>query len=245
MKELFKNLGAGEKETQTFLRLLELGAQPVSIIARHIGVPRSSMYLILDNLKKLDLIEEFERFGIKYFKCIPAKNIAEVLHSRERKIGRTLEIFENYLPELETLENKLSITPKVKFFEGKDNVMKVYEAILKEDGFCAIFNPKIVKKIMPIYYYKVAETVKKYKLDVRELVVDCAEADWYKKTYNSKTHQIKLLPKNVAFDSDTIICKDKIYMISYGEKEVSATEIFNPSLAHTQRAIFEQMWMKN
>lgn len=34
-------------------------------------------------------------------------------------------------------------------------------------------------------------------------------------------------------------------MISYGEKEVSATEIYNQSLAQTQQVIFEEIWKKN
>jgi len=31
-------------------------------------------------------------------------------------------------------------------------------------------------------------------------------------------------------------------MISYGEKDVSAVEIINSSLAETQRVMFEEMW---
>lgn len=36
MKDLFSTLSANEKEMQTFLKILELGAQPVSIIAKHL-----------------------------------------------------------------------------------------------------------------------------------------------------------------------------------------------------------------
>ncbi len=227
---------------QTFLTLLELGAQPVSVIARRVGVPRSSMYLILDDLKKLQLAEEFEREGIKYFKCIPVRNIADVLKAKERKTHQTLELLEDKLPELEALENKLSITPKVKFFEGKEAVMKMYEEVLKEKGFYAFFHPKLVKRVMPEYYHKVAETLKKNKGRAKEFMVDCPEAQEYKKRFGSKNHQVKILPKRAVFASDTIITGDKIYMISYGEKEVSATEIFNTSLAKTQRIIFEELW---
>lgn len=242
MKELFKNLGANNKETETFLKLLELGAQPVSVVARHIGIPRPTMYLILENLKKLNLVDEFEHGGIKYFKCIPVKEIGDVLELKKIKIRETSDLLEKNIADLEKLENRLSITPKVKFFEGKDEVTKAYENILKEKTFMAIFNPEVVKKTMPVYLTKVAETIKKNALQVRELVTDCKESKNYIKKYNSKNHQIKCLPKNMIFHSDTIICEDKIYMIAYGESEVSATEIHNKSLAQTQKAFFEKLW---
>jgi hypothetical protein len=36
MKQLLKNFGLNQKETMTFLRLLELGAQPISVIAKQV-----------------------------------------------------------------------------------------------------------------------------------------------------------------------------------------------------------------
>ncbi|MBU1019011.1 MAG: hypothetical protein ABII07_04655 [Patescibacteria group bacterium] len=39
-----------------------------------------------------------------------------------------------------------------------------------------------------------------------------------------------------------ISLKDKIYMTGYGEGQVSGTEIYNPILAQSQRALFELLW---
>ena len=73
MQQLFACLGLSSKETQTFLKLLELGAQPVSVIAKHVGVPRSTMYFILERLRVIGLVEEFERSGIRYAKSVPVE----------------------------------------------------------------------------------------------------------------------------------------------------------------------------
>jgi sugar-specific transcriptional regulator TrmB len=242
MKELFKNLGADEKEMKVFLKLLELGAQPVSVIARNVHTPRSSMYLILERLKDLGLVEKFERAGIIYFKSVSPKEMGNILNARKNKVERTLDILKTLKPEMEKLENKLGITPTVRFFEGKTAVMKMYEEILAEKEFCACFNPHLVKNLMPEYHYKIPETLKRKKGKAKELLVDCEEAREYKKLYNSKTHQIKTFPGSAYFESDTVICKNKIYMISYGEKEVSAIEIVNKALANTQKVLFEIMW---
>ena len=240
--QLFKRLGLNEKETLTFLKMLELGAQPVSVLARQVGIPRPTMYLVIDNLKKAQLAETFERADILYVKAIAAKAIADVLHAKESEIGQTLAMLQKALPELETLENKLSITPQVKFFEGKKAVMKMYEAALKEKRFDAFFNPALVKRVMPEYHFKIPETIRHEKLKVRELLVAGPEAKEYQKRFASARHQIRILPPDIIFDSDTILCPDKIDMISYGEKDVSAVEILNRSLAKTQQVLFERLW---
>lgn len=242
MKELFIALGANEKEMQTYIKMLELGANPISVIAKYVGVPRSSMYVILERLKKLNLIEEFERNKIIYVKPIPARNLLGILKSKEKQIEQSLEILEEQLPKLESLENKLSITPTVKFYEGKEAVMQIYEAVLKEKEFYAAFNPYVVKKFMPEYFDEVAKVLRVKGGHAKEILVACNEALAYRKRFQSTKHQIKILPKGRTFSSDNIITGEKIFMISYYEKDVSGTEIYNPSLAQTQRTLFEELW---
>lgn len=242
MKTLFQNLGATEKEMQAFLKMLELGAQPISVVAKHVGVPRSSMYVILEKLIKLQLVEQFERSGITYIKCIPVRHISDVLKMKERALEQTEKLLADFTPELERLENKLSITPTVRFYEGKQAVMKMYEEVIRENGFVAFFNPAVVHAVMPEYYYKIGEMLNKNKGRAQELLVPGIEAERYKKRFDSRQHQIKFLPKGAVFHADTLICKDTIYMISYGEKEVSGTGIHNPALAAAQRVVFDALW---
>lgn len=242
MKDLFKNFGIDEKGTEVFLKLLELGAQPVSVIAKFAGVPRPTMYLILDELKNQGLVDELFRNGMRYYKCVSVESLQNLLKVKESKIQYSLELLQDKLPELFALENKLSITPKVKFYEGKEAVSRMYEEVLGTKDFCAFLNPEIVGKIMPVYLKKFAAEIRKNRYKVRELVVDSKMARAYKKAYNSAFHQIRILPKSMIFYSDTILCRDKVFMISYGESDISAVEIINRSLADTQKAVFEQLW---
>ncbi|MBI4232770.1 hypothetical protein HY605_06075, partial [Candidatus Peregrinibacteria bacterium] len=79
LKSLFSQLGANEKESNTYLKLLELGATHVSHIAKILNIPRATMYLIIDKLEELQLAEHFIRNGIKYVKAIPPKEIINLL----------------------------------------------------------------------------------------------------------------------------------------------------------------------
>jgi sugar-specific transcriptional regulator TrmB len=141
MKQLIISLGATDKEAETFLRLLELGPQTATIVAKHIGTPRSTMYVIMSALKEMGLIEEFERSGVKYFKTVAVQEISDVINAKKRKLDQTEELFKRLLPDLESKQKKLTMTPKVRFFEGKDQVMKMYEQVLREEAFCAMLKP--------------------------------------------------------------------------------------------------------
>lgn len=247
MKKLFKKFGLNGKEIDVFLKLLELGSQSVSILAKSCKIPRPTMYLILEKLKKKSMILEFEKFGIKYAKAVSPKDLFLVLERKKYEIEETRKILKNSIPELEKLENKLSITPKVRFYEGIKEVEKIYENIIQEKNkFYAFFNPEFVKKFMPKYYLKIPENIKKHDRKSQEILIDCNAAQEYFKKFNSKNHQIKIFPKNINFPSDTIITDEKIFMIAYDNNlnYISATEIWSKPLAQTQKVIFDELWDK-
>lgn len=245
MKDLFSFLGTNEKESAAYLKLLGLGAQPVSVIARHMELPRSSMYSVIEKLKEVGLVTEFQRSGILHVKATASRDLPMIIKLRQKNLERGLILIEENMTDLAAVENKLSVTPTVVFYEGKKAVMGMYEKILTESGFCAFFNPKLVKKMMPEYHYKIGDTIREDRLPVRELLVQCEEASEYLKKYHSILHEIRILPNNVSFDSDTIITHDKIFMISYGESDLTGTEISNHSLSQTQTVLFETVWAKN
>ena len=242
MDALFHRLGLKKRETETFLRLLELGPQPVSVVARQAGIPRTTMYLMLDRLKKTQLVEEFERKGIKYVRCIPVRSISDVLRNREREIQHTLTILEENITKLEALENTTSITPKVRFFEGREEVMKMYAQITREPAFCAFVDLESVRENMPEYYEIIPDMLRERQGTARELAVDSPAARRYRRKYHSKKHRITLLPSSLHFTSDIIICKDHFYMTAYGKEKISAIQITSSSLAQTKQVLFEKLW---
>lgn len=242
MKILFERLGLDEKEMKTFLKILELGAQPISVIAKQVGVPRSSMYVILERLKKMQLIEEFVASGITYVKSISVDEIEDLLKIKISETQRNLKMLQEVRPLLQQSENRLSSLPTVVFHQGKRAVMKVYESVIKKNHFSAFFDPQLVNEVMPEYCYKVAQMLKQNNGSARELLTFSKESQNYQKAFNSTKHKIKILPKHVSISSDIIISKDVLYMISYGEEDISATEIKNSSVVATQQVMFDQLW---
>lgn len=242
MNELFARFGLDPKETTAFLELVQLGAKPVSLWARHTGINRSSMYVVLERLVKHGLVTTFIYKGVKYAQAIPAAELPVVLNDREELLANTRALLQKSLPELQKLEKTHGITPEVRFYEGVHRVEAMYEEVLKETSFKAFFHPGRVKKIMPEYFHKIPRTLRERGGRAQELLIRCPEAREYLKAYRTDRHQIALLPKDVTFSSDTIITKQKIYLVGYGPEAIVGTEIWNEELAQTQAVIFDLVW---
>lgn len=242
MDDLFARFGLNQKETKAFLELVSLGAKPISIWAKHTGINRSSMYVILERLANLGLVTTFIQKGVKYARAIPVVELANILRDKEEIIANTRALLQRSLPVLQKMENTHGITPEIRFYEGVHRVEAMYEEVLKEASFKAFFHPGRVKNIMPEYFHKIPRVLRERGGKAQELLVRCPEAREYIKAYRTDRHRIALLPKDTTFSSDTIITKQKIYLVGYGPEEVVGTEIWNEALAQTQSVLFDLVW---
>jgi sugar-specific transcriptional regulator TrmB len=242
MEELFSRLGLDAKETHVFLELVRLGACPVSRLAKHARLNRSSLYVILGRLEREGFITSFTHGGIRHVQAVPMGELTALLNDKEDALAGTRAMLEKSLPELSALQKTNPITPKVQFYEGVHRVEMLYEEVLKESSFRSFFHPGRVKAIMPEYFHKIPQMLQKRKGKAKELLVACTEAIEYRDAYASDRHEIRILDKAIAFSSDTIITREKIFLVGYTENDAVATEIWNTELADTQRAVFDMVW---
>ena len=244
MDDLFIRLGLSQKESTAFLELVRLGACPVSTWAKHANINRTSMYVMMERFKSLGLVNTFVHKGIMYVQAIRMAEISALLYDKERVMETTRGLLEKYLADLQKLEKAHGITPKVRFYEGKNRVEAMYEEVVDERSFKAFFNPERVKRVMPVYFHKIPQMLKAHGGRAKELLIRCKEAEEYLSLYKSEKHEILMLPRDVKFSSDTIITEQKIFLVGYSEDDVVATEIWNEELAQTQSVLFDLVWEK-
>ena len=242
MEELFLRFGLDKKETTALLELVRLGASPVSKWAKHSSINRSSMYVVLGRLRKAGLVTTFTHNNVEHAQAIPFVELTALLNDKEDYIANTKTLLEKKLPELIKMTKTHDITPIVRSYEGRQRVETMYEEVLKESSFLAIFHPERVKTVMPKYFHKIPQSLKARGGSARELLIRCKEAYEYKNIYNTERHKIKLLEPKIIFSSDTIITKQKIFLVGYSADNVVGTEIWNDELAQTQATFFDLIW---
>ncbi len=242
MENFLSSIGLNSKEIKIFITLISLGAQPVSVLAKHVGLARSTTYSLLDGLIDKKVIRTFERFGIKYVQTLSLEALQLLLEREKLKLEEKQKTLLQIAPEYKALQHHLGIKPRVNFYEGFDKIPTMFESALRKNEFMAYFNAESAEKHMSEYVRKVPETIKRMEKSARELVVQNAVGTEYRNQYETNRHQIRYLPKEFEFESDTIITEEAVYMIAYGENEISGIEIFQKSLAETQRVLFEYLW---
>jgi len=120
----FEEIGLRKKSAAAYLALLRLQKANAHQIAQEAGIERTTIYNILKELTQKQLVTE-SRTG---------KRIAYLAESPTRFhhiLIKQSEILKNLIPLLNTYEGKISSKPTLKYYEGKEAILRVYKETLK------------------------------------------------------------------------------------------------------------------
>lgn len=123
ISELLK-LGLSPEEARVYLACLEINGGPVSVIARKADVHRVSCYHTIGNLLRKRLLSEYNRNGVKCFAAEDPEKL-ELFMLEKVQLARTL------VPQLKSLVSSYGFKPKIRFYEGRDGVERVFRESLQ------------------------------------------------------------------------------------------------------------------
>jgi len=239
--ETLKQLGLSDNETRVYLAALELGQATVQELGKKSGVKRTTVYTAVDGLKEKGAISQIKKGA----KTLLMAESPEVL---AQMAERRAQMFKESLPELKSIYNAAGIKPRVRFYEGREGYLAVYENILKEKPkeLLAIASYEDFKKHVDERYEEVW-TVKRIKqgtflrwLDFKTPSVRVMAVEGKK-----GLREIRFLPKEFAFTSSMFIYNDKIVIMSGGQKEFMAVVIENSEFCQMFKQFFEMLWQKS
>lgn len=242
MDFLFKSLGLDNKEKQIYMKLLSLGSCPISLLSQKIGMPRSSLYVVIERLEKLEVIEVFQNHGKTFIRASEPHKLRTLLEKKSQRIKNAMEELEENLPLFEAALNKESIAPKVNFYEGSAKLKKLHKIWSNSTNYRSFFDMSVMNKYLPHHWENSRSELKKGEF-IKEILFKSPESEAYKKKPHDSNHEIKILNKPGGVKADMMIFEDKIYLTSYLEKEiVGVTEISNQPIATYMSVFFDELW---
>lgn len=241
LKKILKQVGLDNLESEVYLSLLELGTSAASLVARKAHIKRTNAYNILAKLEGKGLISELMKGNIKYYSATEPEKLLSIQEQKQKKIAESLENLKQILPELEALQNPMSMKPKVRFFQGEEGLSDLLDEIVSNQSFDSYFNPEVACKAFPDIMDKFLENGGKKKLKIRELVVDTPYTKQYISENKNPNHYYKILPQKYLFYTDYFVFDNQVAFISYKENNI-AVVIESGDIARTQKAVFELMW---
>lgn len=232
------DVGLNEREAKVYLALLELGEAKLAEICKKSQIKRSTVYDMLELLKKRGLVSQTR---LKKRPIYYAENPAKMLETLEIK----RKSLEEAMPELISVMNLLDKKPKMRYFEGIEAVLEIFEDTLRypdseilswfpypylnpgDDYFQKHYNPERERK----------------KIWMRVLAPDTPENRAASERMSKKLVVTKIISAKTFSNFDIeikIYGNTKIGIISYAEDLgiiIESKKIFDGF-----RAIFEGMW---
>ena len=243
---ILKKLGLPEKEASLYITLLELGPSLASTLQRKSGYPRTTIYTLLESLKKKGIISNVIQNKTTFFSALDPEIL---LDQSQKKVAQAQAIkneLEDILPDLKNIQSTYATNkPKVYFFGGVEGIKSIYEDTLNEKENMLIFVTieSLPKELNDFLRKEYVQKRLKKKIKTRAIVSHSPSAHRYKELDKISLRESVILPQD-TFPFESEIClygKDKVAIISFKD-DLVGIKIENEALHNTLKAVFCALW---
>ena len=236
LSEVLKSIGLDEKETGTYMAVLELGTGSVYSIAKKAELKRPSVYRILDQLKQKGLVATVPRIKKQLYS---AESPEQILSELQRKAN----VMKNSLPSFLAFYNTNKEKPQVQLFEGKEAVRQIYQKIYNGSEVWFFGSIREVTSFYPEEFKIFLQKVKSGALKARDLFVASEEDKGFaKKTEQYPNYEIRFLTDtSQKFITDCAIYGDTIAFFSFRPQTFVVT-ISSKEISGTFKLLYENAW---
>lgn len=238
---------AGISYTQAIVyeALIKNGPLPAGKITKKTPFKRGLIYLALEDLIKLDLVEKDNKNQqVAIFQAKHPVSLRALIEKREQQAKDAKLVLDGVLPSIVSDFNLISGRPGVLFYESDDGIVKTLEDSLSSKT--------------EIYTYADIETVVKYadkinknyvkkrnRLGIKKKVImlDNEFARKYMKTYYKDITDVRFIKHELyPFNALTEIYDGTTAYVTLEEKSKIGVIIKNESIYKMQKSLFEFMW---
>jgi len=245
IKKILSLFGLREIEINLYEKLFYGGQMSASILAKQVGISRTSVYDLLKWLIDIGLIVETTANNAKSFVVQPPEKLKLLLEEKEKAISQAQQL----LPEIQNIyqQRKGAIKPRFQVFEGKEALQQmVKDLLLYKDITAQVFwsVKKPLDLLSPEFFSQYHE--KRVKSNIR------LQAIWPKEQIpTNKTHSflsmakelkrdVRIAPPNLDFSMGYAIYGNTVRFISNQKNFGFLVE--SQELADMMRNQFKIIW---
>ncbi|MCF7910230.1 hypothetical protein K9L16_00980 [Candidatus Pacearchaeota archaeon] len=233
MKQELLEYGLSEKEVEVYLAGLKAGECTANRFSELTGIRRSTVYEILESLKKKGLILSFKKNNKYFFSSAKPETIISRLKEKQDKIRKIL-------PDLKGLMKSVPEKPGVQLFEGKIGIKNAVEEMLNFKEILIYGASKMGDEIFGHYTEAFARKRVEKKI-MMKAVLEKGFSEHMSDKNISKYTKVRVLDFFKNHNSAYFIYGNNLLVISL-RNELVAIKIKSPVLVESQKQIFDLMW---
>lgn len=219
MIDKLMDAGLSEKEAKVYLALLELGTSTVTELARRAKVTRTNAYHLLNALLSYGLVSSNQEEAKMFFSAEKPERLLYFMKERLNRTERTYEEIENLLPELRSIYHDPEQKVRVRYYEGVEGIISVYEDTLtaksKILGYASVEQQHaFFPGYFPAYYDR--RTAKGIKVEC--FLAETSDSLRIKEMDKKHLRKSLIVPKQFSISPEINIYDDKIAILSLKEK---------------------------
>jgi sugar-specific transcriptional regulator TrmB len=246
LKTTLQQLGLSEKEISIYLTLLPLGSASASVLSYRSEITRSTTRYVCNQLVKKGLINVSEKGSTFTYTAESPEKILYLLEQDKQELAEKEAQASRIIGELKAMANPAIMLPKVRFYEGVEGIIKVYEDTLVENKDIHAFEnvetmiPEVKKYVFEDYIPR------RSKNGVFVKVITPNNKDHLQTRKDDKKYmrETKFFPKLIPpIEIEINIYGNKTALFSYKEGELFAVIIESTGIANSMRSIFKFCWM--
>ncbi|HLC70309.1 MAG TPA: helix-turn-helix domain-containing protein [Patescibacteria group bacterium] len=240
IEQNLQQFGLNKSETKVYLFLLEHGQSTPPEVALGTKITRTNSYNILKGLWNNGLIRK-QRTGGRWIYF--ANDPESLLINLEKKRASLNEIIPDLRGLFATQKNK----PKIRFYNGVDEVGNIYLECARGEGFLGIGSTQKLSEVMPDTLNAMLREMKNNHVVVQDILTPLSKNREYprNKELFGALYDAKFIPESILGSddqpTDILIWGDNIALITL-EEPIFGTVITNPLLAKTFKIIHRVMW---
>jgi sugar-specific transcriptional regulator TrmB len=232
------------EQSKVYLSALELGSDTVQHIAKKAGLPRSTTYLFIDDLKSKGLLSQTKRGNKTLIIAEPPAKLVELAQQKLVVSHEALKKIQQTLPELQAIHNTRQNKPIVRYFEGFVGIKTILEESLKAREIlilCSGYQEPLDEQITNFLNNDYFPSTSQKGIKIREIITKHPEWKKYVDKFNDEDHQIKVSDQ-IPMDNhiDKLIFADIVTILSY--TALNGIVIQHAYIAAYEKILFDQMW---
>ncbi len=243
-----EQLGFNQNEARVFLALAELGRSTPNALGKRVGLPRTTVYSVLDNLVQKGVASHIREKRQRYYIANHPSALFGLIETERTRLAQrehfTRSVVDQLLP---MFRSHNLIAPRLQFFEGAANVrglltshlerwhksMRQYDNTLwgyQDHTFVLHYRSWLER------YWREMDKHHQIKLFSNQAEV---ETNLRRKVPN---REVRLLPVDFQFKTTIWISGDYITMIMSAEEPHYAFQIVDTLFANNLKLMFQLLW---